>query len=70
MAVVYPMHDLFLGTAKHIMQFWVDNVIITKNDLRQIEKVVVLVDYPQKFLQVLLGFQLTSGEIGHLFTLL
>lgn len=30
-SVVDPMHDLFLGTAKHVLQVWIDNNLITKN---------------------------------------
>ena len=59
------------------MQFWVDNDIVTKKGVQHIEKVVArhqaprsVVEYQQKFLQVLLGFQLISGEIGHLFTVI
>ena len=40
MAVVDPMHNLFLGTAKFVMQFWIENDILTKNDLLSIEQTV------------------------------
>ena len=40
MAVIDSMHNLFLGTAKYIMQFWIDNDIITKVNIKCIEDIV------------------------------
>ena len=37
MAVV---HNLFLGTAKFIMTYWIENEVITKHGLRNIEAIV------------------------------
>lgn len=31
-AVVDQMHNLFLGTAKHVMQLWIDREILSKSD--------------------------------------
>ena len=30
-AIIDPMHNLFLGTAKHIMTIWKDNNILSKD---------------------------------------
>ena len=40
MAVVDPMHNLFLGTAKYVTQFWIEHDILTKQHLTTIEKIV------------------------------
>ena len=46
-SVVDPMHNLFLGTAKHVMRLWVERGIITKNDFSKIEKVVAKIFTPR-----------------------
>lgn len=38
--VVDPMHNLFLGTAKHLMEIWLDSSILTAADLRQAQEKV------------------------------
>ena len=37
-AVIDPMHNLFLGTAKYCMQYWINKDILSKNDIGIIEK--------------------------------
>ena len=32
-----PMHNLFLGTAKHVFKFWVKKNFLTKKDLKMLE---------------------------------
>ena len=39
-SVVDPMHNLFLGTGKHVMKVWVERGIITKRDFSKLEQVV------------------------------
>ena len=34
------MHNLFLGTAKHLMEIWLDSSILTAADLRQAQEKV------------------------------
>ena len=34
------MHNIFLGTGKHIMKIWFDKNIITKKHCLEIEKIV------------------------------
>ena len=36
--VIDPMHNLFLGTSKHVMHIWLEEDIISKNDLATMEK--------------------------------
>ena len=40
MSVVDPMHNFFLGTAKFVTQFWIQNEIFSKEDIRKIEAIV------------------------------
>ena len=46
-AVVDPMHNLFLGTAKHVMQVWMDKNIITKSHCEVIEQTVAKIQTPR-----------------------
>lgn len=46
-SVVDPMHNLFLGTGKHVMQIWVDRSIITKKDFSRIEQIVAKIVTPR-----------------------
>lgn len=39
-SVVDPMHNVYLGSAKHTMQVWVDKGILTKKHFHEIEKIV------------------------------
>ena len=46
-AVVDPMHNLFLGTGKHLMRIWVDRGLITKRHFLDIEKIVANIITPK-----------------------
>lgn len=45
-AVVDPMHNLYLGTAKHIMQVWINQGILCKAHFDAIEKTVSRIKSP------------------------
>ena len=45
-AVVDPMHNLFLGTAKHAMETWTDKGILGKKEFSIIEQIVVKIKTP------------------------
>ena len=36
--VIDPMHNLFLGTAKHVFKLWVKNNLLTKKDLKALRE--------------------------------
>ena len=38
--VIDPMHNLFLGSAKHCMEVWTKNDILTRRDIEKIEKLM------------------------------
>ena len=40
MTVIDPMHNLFLGTAKHIMNIWIQQNILTKSTMADIQHVI------------------------------
>ena len=40
--VIDPMHNLFLGTAKHVFKLWVKNNLLTKKDLKALEEHIPL----------------------------
>lgn len=70
-AVVDPMHNLYLGTAKHIMQVWINQGILCKAHFDAIEKQflelnhhMTLGDCLSKFHLLLEGLLQTNGEIG------
>lgn len=44
--VVDIMHNLFLGTGKHMFKQWVSLNLLTKDDLNEIEKTIRLVSVP------------------------
>ena len=44
--VVDPMHNLFLGTAKHVMETWMDESILTSADLQKVQEKVDAVPVP------------------------
>ena len=44
--VVDPMHNLFLGTAKHVMETWLDTSILTAADLQEVQERVDAVLVP------------------------
>jgi len=41
------MHNLFLGTAKHALQIWINRNIITKKDFQKIEHIIAKFVTPQ-----------------------
>ena len=45
-AVVDPMHNLFLGTGKRVMQVWINQGILSKKDFQVIEKIVAKIKVP------------------------
>ena len=47
MTIIDPMHNLYLGTAKHMLQIWIDQRLISKNDMQTIQKFVDSVQTPQ-----------------------
>ena len=47
MHVVDPMHNLLLGTPKHMMNIWTQENIISKADLINISKVAALINVPR-----------------------
>ena len=44
--VVDPMHNLFLGTAKHVMETWMDESVFTSADLQKVREKVDTVPVP------------------------
>ena len=39
--IIDPMHNLFLGTAKHLMKnIWLPNKILKQNDLKSIQELI------------------------------
>ena len=40
MTIIDPMHNLFLGTAKHMLQIWIDKCMISKSDIKTIQMFV------------------------------
>ena len=44
--VIDPMHNLLLGTAKHVMKIWLDRSIIVEKDLDRIENRVARIQSP------------------------
>ena len=67
-AVIDPMHNLFLGTAKHVMGTWTDKGILGKREFRIIEEkskhLVMLEECHLKFCLASPASQLISGIIG------
>ena len=61
-SVVDPMHNLFLGSAKHVMQVWVDKGILTKKHFHEIEKIVSKFKTPQDVGR--LPLKISSGFSG------
>lgn len=45
-SVVDPMHNLFLGTGKRVMQIWINQGILSKKDFQMIEKIVAKIKVP------------------------
>ena len=44
--VIDPMHNLFLGTAKHVMETWLNTAILTTTDLQKVQEKVDAVRVP------------------------
>ena len=44
-----PMHNLFLGTAKHLFKLWVEKDILSKKSLQEIDKRISQCDVPTGF---------------------
>ena len=44
--IIDPMHNLLLGTAKHVMKTWISKGIITTKDLEVIEKEALEIKFP------------------------
>ena len=73
---VDPMHNLFLGSAKRIMQsIWIERKILTDWQFKIIQHELIafqspqeLDEYLQKFSRDSQHFLLTSGRIGHCIT--
>lgn len=68
--VIDPMHNLLLGSAKHVMETWTTFDILTKAKFKLIEELGILrhqnilVVYLLKFHLVSLVLQLINGKIG------
>ena len=45
-AVIDPMHNLFLGTSKHLMTIWKDSEILTKTDFQAIQQKIEKINVP------------------------
>ena len=60
MLAVDPMHNLFLGTGKHILQFWLQREFIPKSKYGQIQafvdKIVVPSDVGRSHIKLFLAF--------------
>ena len=64
MLLIDPMHNLYLGTAKHFARdIWVDWKILSANDLEQIEVTLTSITSPQG-----LGRLPSSIKSGHFLT--
>ncbi|XP_065892610.1 uncharacterized protein [Dysidea avara] len=61
-SVVDPMHNLYLGTAKHMMNIWVDNKILTKHHFDIIEEIVAKITTPHDVGRIPL--KISSGFSG------
>ena len=61
-SVVDPMHNLFLGTAKHVLQVWIDNNLITKKQFYEIETTVAKIVTPRSVGRIPL--KISSGFSG------
>ena len=46
MAVIDPMHNLYIGTAKHIINIWIKQGLITNADLKVIQDRVDSIQLP------------------------
>ena len=60
--VVDPMHNLVLGTLKHVMNVWVANEILTQADFDKIQEVVDSFSVPNDI--ELISYRIGSGFSG------
>ena len=60
--IVDPMHNLLLGTSKHVMNVWVANEILTQADFDKIQKVVGSFSVPNDI--ELISYRIGSGFSG------
>lgn len=70
-AIIDPMHNLYLGTAKYMMELWTERGILTKNDFTIIEGIVASITTPRDIGRIPLkiassfsGLLQTNGETG------
>lgn len=61
-SVVDPMHNLFLGTAKHVMKVWINKNCITKQHFKEIECIVSKISTPRNVGR--LPLKIASGFSG------
>ena len=61
-STVDPMHNLFLGTAKHVMNVWLEKDCITKQQLKHIEHTVSKITTPRNVGR--LPLKIASGFAG------
>ena len=47
-ALIDPMHNLLLGTAKHVLKTWIEKGILSESDLQKLQKRVNLVKPPSE----------------------
>ena len=47
-ALIDPMHNLLLGTAKHVLKTWIEKGILSESDLQRLQKRVNLVKPPSE----------------------
>ncbi len=66
--VIDPMHNLFLGTGKHSFKVWLDQGLLSKQHLAEIESKIKAFYIPTGFrimsLQDMVDSQQTSGVTG------
>ena len=70
------MHNLFLGTGKHIFSLWVERCILSKQNvstlcdkIKNLLSLLVLEGFQHLYHHVMVHLQRVSGKIGSLFTL-
>ena len=62
MLVVDPMHNLFLGTAKHMLKLWLKNELISKNNFDSLQNVVDSIVVPSEVGRV--PYKIKNGFSG------
>ena len=61
-AVIDTMHNLFLGTAKHVMTIWKDHEIITKENFNIIQQSIEKINVPLDIGRI--PYKIESGLSG------